>query len=65
MVQQLLDAGVDTNVKDEYGWTPLYWASRGGHDTVVQQLLDAGADTNVKNRWEWPDATSLGFRERP
>ncbi len=42
-----------TRTRREFGWTPLDWASRGGHDTVVQQLLDAGADANAKGEDGW------------
>ncbi len=42
--------GVDINVRDESGSTPLIEAARFGHDDVVQALLIAGADTKVKDQ---------------
>lgn len=42
--------GLDVNVRDENGNTPLIEAARAGHDEVVQALLVGGADAKVKNR---------------
>ena len=53
MVEQLLDAGADANVKDNDSRTPLSRASWCGHDAVVQRLLDAGADANEKGNDGW------------
>jgi hypothetical protein len=38
----------DIDVQDEFGKTPLFWAARNGHDSVVQVLLKRGADTQDK-----------------
>ncbi|RYP76157.1 hypothetical protein DL771_001981 [Monosporascus sp. 5C6A] len=48
-VQRLLGTGARINSKDYKGKTPLHWASRNGHDTVVKQLLEGGADANAKD----------------
>ena len=45
----LISHGADVNVKNEYGRTPLMWASSSGHEKVVESLLDAGADKEVKD----------------
>ena len=39
-------AGADVNKADNYGRTPLYWAPRNGHESVVSVLIAAGADVN-------------------
>ena len=50
IVQQLIKAGADVNVKDKDNgdWTPLHTASYEGHLEIVQELIKAGADVNVK-----------------
>ncbi len=42
-LQQALKAGVDANIADNRGRTPLIMASYGGYEEMVQVLLDAGA----------------------
>ena len=48
-VINLIEAGADVNVQDEYGYTALMNASKKGHLEIVEKLLDAGADVNVKS----------------
>ncbi|KAK3935766.1 hypothetical protein QBC46DRAFT_461901 [Diplogelasinospora grovesii] len=53
VVKLLLDSGeVDTDSRDEHGWTPLSLAAMygHGHEAVVKLLLDSGkVDVNVKD----------------
>mmetsp|Transcript_31467 Transcript_31467/g.69125 ORF Transcript_31467/g.69125 Transcript_31467/m.69125 type:complete len:436 (+) Transcript_31467:1-1308(+) len=42
-----LEAGVDVNMVNEYGQTPLYIACWRGHSGVVKILLDWGADPSI------------------
>jgi ankyrin repeat protein len=37
------------NAQDPHAWTPLMWASRGGHMGVVRWLVDQGAALDVRN----------------
>ncbi|XP_078572774.1 uncharacterized protein LOC144859761 isoform X2 [Branchiostoma floridae x Branchiostoma japonicum] len=46
-VLQLLQEGVDPNVRDNAGWTPLHEASNHGHTRVAEVLLDHGALINT------------------
>lgn len=48
-VRMLVGAGADPNATDSDGWTPLAFASRGGHITVVKELLDAGAKVDPRD----------------
>ncbi|MBM61563.1 MAG: hypothetical protein CL484_01295 [Acidobacteria bacterium] len=45
-LQLALDEGVDPNMPNRFGVTPLALACRGGHAAIVNLLLDAGADAN-------------------
>ena len=46
IVERLIEAGADVNVKDRYGDTVLMTASGNGHLEVVEKLIEAGADVN-------------------
>ena len=46
-VKRHLQRGVDVNVRDEYGETPLMIAAVKGHLVVVKFLMDKGADVNA------------------
>lgn len=41
LVQECLDNAVSVNSLDKSGSTPLYWASHGGHDSIVKLLCNA------------------------
>ena len=49
MIQRLICRGVDVNIKNEKGMTPLMVASQNGDDQLIKKLLDAGADMNCSN----------------
>ena len=38
--------GANPDVRDKYGQTPLYYASREGHLATVKLLIDLGANIN-------------------
>ena len=46
----LIDAGADVNIRSSYGITALIGASCFGHDDCVQSLCRAGADVNATGR---------------
>jgi ankyrin repeat protein len=51
VVQKLIEYDADINARDEYGWTPLFDASRGRHfkdGSVLRLLLERGADVNAR-----------------
>ncbi|RYC81153.1 hypothetical protein BFJ63_vAg15952 [Fusarium oxysporum f. sp. narcissi] len=46
----LATEGVDVNLKDDYGRTPLSWASENGHEEIVKLLLATeGVDVDSKD----------------
>ncbi|WP_428048894.1 ankyrin repeat domain-containing protein [Candidatus Avelusimicrobium caledoniensis] len=49
-VRGLLEAGIDPNITDEHGNTPLMMAANRGDLASVDMLLYAGADVNAKGR---------------
>jgi len=49
-VRKLLKEGVDPNVKDSNGRTPLHHAARGGYIDIISFLLEMKADPNVKDK---------------
>jgi hypothetical protein len=51
VAKKLIEYDADINARDEDGWTPLSWASRGHYfkdGSVVRLLLVRGADVNVR-----------------
>jgi len=51
-VEELLNKGVDPNVKDEDGNTPLHLAIMSDHLQIAKLLIEKGADVNAKNKRE-------------
>ncbi len=49
-IKQHLAAGVDVNVKDNIGLTPLHMAAGDGRKEVAELLIAKGADVNAKDR---------------
>lgn len=48
-VTALLEAGIDANLKDREGRTPLMYASFNGHAEVIKGLVKKGADINLQD----------------
>ncbi len=49
IAESVLNEGIDINIKDENGMTPLMWAAYHCNLNTVGFLLNKGADVNVKN----------------
>lgn len=49
MVRLLLDAGCDTNVADQRGWTPLIIAVYHDYIQIVELLLRYGCNTDLRD----------------
>ena len=41
--------GADINAKDNYGYTPLRWATQNGNIPAMKLLLDSGANTEIQD----------------
>ena len=56
MVRVLLDYGVDVNIRNDVGFTPLYFAPNpySNDPGAVRLLLDRGADPNLGRNGETP-----------
>lgn len=52
-VRRLVANGVNVNIKDSNGWTPLIVATDFGHVEVVKILIAAGADVNARKHGLW------------
>ena len=46
-VKALFEAGIDLNVRNEYGQTAVLLAAAHGHSNTVSYLLSIGADANI------------------
>ena len=54
VIQELIDAGADSDYSSFNGLTPLHIAARYTDDPlVVQELIDAGADPNSSDEEKW------------
>jgi uncharacterized protein len=51
VVEMLIAAGADPNVRNRVGETPLHFASARGHVETVRSLIAHGAQTNVRSRF--------------
>lgn len=63
VIKTLLEHGANPNVQNDYGWTPLHFASavETRNKEIVCLLLEHGADPNVlTNRKETPLSMLVG-----
>ncbi|KAH6718700.1 hypothetical protein BKA61DRAFT_652397 [Leptodontidium sp. MPI-SDFR-AT-0119] len=51
IVALLLEKGAELETKDNYGRTPLSWATEHGHAAVVALLLEKGAELETKDNY--------------
>ena len=53
IVEALLNANADLNIRNEDGWTALMSACPNGNAEVVEVLLKGGADPNIQDKDGW------------
>lgn len=59
VVKLLLDLGTSVNVGCPLGWTPLHFAAKEGHVSIIRLLLQRGANPGAKsNLHEDPPGTA-------
>ena len=51
LIRLLIQAGADPNIPNNYGKTPLYWATGGRTVEFVNLLIQAGSDVNFVDRF--------------
>ena len=44
-----MSSGIDVDISDTNGWTPLHWACWNGDVNTVRLLTDSGANLHSKN----------------
>jgi len=65
-VKKILNKGVDIDVKDKLGRTPLHYAAIKGYVEVANLLLDNGANINATDRLQkWTPLFYAVFMEQP
>ena len=53
-LDSFIKAGVDVNISNRSGDTPLHWAAAQNTDVdVLTMLIEAGADVNTRDRFGW------------
>lgn len=60
----MLEPNQDLNQKDEYGQTPLMYASSSNNSEAVQILINMGADSNIQTEDGWT-ALMYAARDKP
>ncbi|MCA0989852.1 M48 family metallopeptidase [Pseudalkalibacillus hwajinpoensis] len=63
MLETLLELGMNPDIKDDYGMTPLMVASQNGFVSKVELLLGAGADPNLEDQEGWTPLIYTAYME--
>lgn len=64
-VAYLLDMGVDINVRDSEGYTPLLTAVRTRYNALAELLVARGADVNLADNDDWTPLMYAAWRDSP
>ena len=61
-IRELVESGVDVNVFNEDGFTPLHLAVRRGQREAIEALLASGADVNLEHAGSGFAAADIAFQ---
>ena len=63
-VLEFIASGVDVDIRNLFGWTPLMLAAGEGHTAIVSLLLSAGANVKAVNNFRRIGTGLCGFAWR-
>lgn len=49
ITQRVLDLGIDPNVTDDYGWTPMHFMHENNNTRVLDMLVESGAQFHIED----------------
>ena len=61
-IESLLKRGVNPNIRDKDGQTPLHKAAYGGHVAVAKLLLEHGADIHARDNANWTPLHEAAYK---
>ncbi|MCI0745230.1 MAG: ankyrin repeat domain-containing protein [Verrucomicrobia subdivision 3 bacterium] len=50
-IRDLVESGMDVNIRNRFEWTPLMVAANEGHGPIVEYLISKGADVAAVNKF--------------
>jgi ankyrin repeat protein len=62
ITKAVIEAGVDMDAKDNYGFAPLHYAAHGNLLKIGQMLVDAGASLEIKTEGSNETALKISLR---
>ena len=65
VIKHLLTYGADVQARDNFGTTPLHYASQTSDHSVIQLLLDHGAHINAKGKDDWTPLHAASWSDKP
>ncbi len=63
-IKYLIERGADVNAKEQYGNTPLHWASIENRIELAKLLIERGADVNAKRNDEETPLHTASWKNR-
>ena len=57
-VKELVEKGANVNAQDNYGFSPMFYASRQNKLNVVKYLVENGAIVDIEYTYRWNSVDS-------